>query len=281
MKVYMHWDMEGCSGLFHKDQAWYWYPGVPDATREEGLRLLMADVNNAVTAALDAGAEQVIICDTHHGGGNIRIPQMLQDPRVVYHGKSTREENGRLRWMPDLDESVDAFMLPGHHAKRHTPGAFLPHGQSGQWDEITINGESVGEIGLEACYAAHYGVPLVFVQGDEATCREAEARFPGVVTAAVKRALSEERCEGPDLPAAHRLTAEKVHEAIARARRREIPVVWPGLPMTVSIRMTTREVADAVAQRPGVQRLDDLTVAATVERHGDVILWATGRLGVS
>ena len=86
----MHWDMEGCSGLFHKDQTWYWYPHVPQATKEEGVRLLMADIDAAVTAALDAGATHVYICDTHHGGGNIRIPEMLQDPRVTYHGTSTR-----------------------------------------------------------------------------------------------------------------------------------------------------------------------------------------------
>ena len=55
----------------------------------------------------------------------------------------------------------------------------------------------MGEIGLEACYAGHWGVPLVFVQGDEAGCREAEAQFPGVVTAAVKRAVSADRCAGP------------------------------------------------------------------------------------
>src|SRR6266542_4075613 len=116
MKVYMHWDMEGVSGLFHRDQTWYWYPHVPEHVQEEGRRLLIADVNNAVGAALDAGADQVIVCDTHHGGGNIRLEQMLADPRVTYHDKSTREENGRRRWMPDLDEMVDAFMLPGHHA---------------------------------------------------------------------------------------------------------------------------------------------------------------------
>src|SRR5688572_13268675 len=91
VKIYMHWDMEGCSGLFHKDQAWYWYPHVPESTKEEGRQLLMADINNAVKAALAAGAERVIICDTHHGGGNIRIPELSQDFRVTYYDQSTRE----------------------------------------------------------------------------------------------------------------------------------------------------------------------------------------------
>ena len=42
MKLYMLWDMEGVSGLFERDQAWYWHP-VPPETAEAGLRLLMAD----------------------------------------------------------------------------------------------------------------------------------------------------------------------------------------------------------------------------------------------
>lgn len=279
MKIYMHWDMEGVSGLFTRAQAWYWEPGVSEREAEEGRRLLMADINSAVAAALEAGADEVIVCDTHHGGGNIRIEEMLPDPRVTYHVRSVADEAGKRRWMPGLDESVDGFMLPGHHARRGTPDAFLPHGWSSTWAEIRINGQPVGEIGLEACYAAHWGVPLVLVQGDEAACRETEAQFPGVVTAAVKRAVNADLCEGPDPETAHRLTAEKVREAIAKARSRSVALVRPELPMTVSIRMTTVEAADAAAQKPGVQRLDEHTVAAQVERHGDVVKWITG-LGV-
>ena len=35
-----------------------------------------------------------------------------------------------------------------------------------------------GEIGIEACFAGYFGVPLILVQGDEAGCQEAEAQFP-------------------------------------------------------------------------------------------------------
>ncbi|HEX2515474.1 MAG TPA: M55 family metallopeptidase, partial [Chloroflexota bacterium] len=166
VKLYMLWDMEGASGLFERDQAWYWHPHVPPETAAAGLRLLMADVNGAVAAALEAGADEVIVCDTHHGGGNLRLPVMLRDPRVTYHGHSRGAgKDGRERWMPDLDETVDGFLLPGHHAKAGTPDAFLPHTSSLAWLDFRINGRSVGEIGLEACYAGHWGVPLVFVQG--------------------------------------------------------------------------------------------------------------------
>ena len=179
MKVYMHWDMEGVSGLFTREHVWFWEEGVRPSIAEEGRRLLMADVNSATAAALQAGADQVIVCDTHHGGGNIIIPEMLADPRVTYHGRSRAIRDGKSRWMPDLDESVDGLMLMGHHAKAGTDGAFLPHTWSLEWADFAINGQSVGEIGIEACFAGYWEVPLILVQGDEAGCREAAAQFPG------------------------------------------------------------------------------------------------------
>src|SRR5436305_8749332 len=125
MKLYMHWDMEGVSGLFTREQVWFWEEGVRPEIADEGRRLLMADVNSATAAALKAGADRVIVCDTHHGGGNMIIPEMLDDPRVTYHGRSRAVRDGKSRWMPDLDERVDGLMLMGHHAKAGTAGAFL------------------------------------------------------------------------------------------------------------------------------------------------------------
>jgi D-amino peptidase len=274
MKLYMHWDMEGASGIFRRAQAWYYRPGATEQDRIDGQRLLEADMRAAITAVLEAGADELIVCESHHGGGNYRPAEMPQDPRVTYFETGVATENGRRRRMPRLDESVDGQLRPGHHAG--APGAFLPHSRSLDWLDFRINGERVGEIGFKACYAAHWGVPLILVQGDEAACREAEARFPGVVTAPVKRAVSFDACEGLEPEAAHRLTAAKVREAVEKARRRAIPVLRPALPMTVAIRMARRAEAETAARRPGVTLLDEHTVAAEVDRHCDVMKWIVG-----
>jgi D-amino peptidase len=272
MKVFMHWDMEGASGIFTREQTWYFEPGARPHVVEEGRRLLMADVNSAVMAALDAGAEAVIVCDTHTGGGNIRVPEMLTDPRVTYHGRSRAPHGKGMRWMPGLD-TADVLMLPGHHTKAGTAGAFLPHTWQLDWADFQINGQSVGEMGIEACYAGYWGVPTVMMQGDEAACREAEAFFPGVVTAAVKRAESYDLCSGLDAEAARRLTAEKVAEAIAKARAARPAPYRPALPMRVTIRMTSEAAAEKAAQIPGATRLDARTIERLVERQCDVVQW--------
>jgi D-amino peptidase len=236
----------------------------------------MADVESACAAALAAGADEVIVCDTHHGGGNLELETMTADPRITYLGRSVGYQDGRRRWMPGLDHSVDALMLPGHHAKAGTPNAFLPHAWSLDWADVRINGQSVGEMGIEACFAGHWSVPLILVQGDEAACAEAEEQFPGVVTARVKRAVSHDLCTGLDPESARRLTAAKIAEAIARAGTAKPRPFQPTLPMTIVIRMASTAAAERAAERPGVRRVDEYTVEGRVEQRCDVVKWING-----
>jgi len=276
LKVFMHWDMEGASGLMTREHAWFWEDGARKEIAEEGRDLLTADVSSAVRAALDAGVEQLIVCDTHHGGGNIRLDKLPADPRITYLQRSVGVQDGRRRWMPGLDESVDGLMLMAHHAKAGTEGAFLPHTQNLTWADFKINGQSVGEMGIETCYAGHWNVPLILMQGEESACREAESQFPGVVTAAVKRAESRDRCSGLDAAAARQLTASKVAEAIQKLRAGGFKPFKPALPMTVTLRMTAPDAAQAAAGKPGVQRIDPCTIEARVARQCDVIQWISG-----
>jgi D-amino peptidase len=276
MKIFMHWDMEGVSGIFTREQVWFWEAGVRKQAAEQGRRLLIADINAAVVAALEAGADELIVCDTHHGGGNIILDQMVADPRVTYLQRSRGYQHGKFRWMPGLDETVDGFMVPGHHAMAGTEGAFLPHTWTLDWADFQINGESVGEMGIEACFAGHWGIPVVFAQGDQATCQEAERMFPGIVTACVKQAVSADACEGPDPVSARRLTAERVSQAVDRLRAGQCQAFQPELPMTVTIRMTSAEKAEEAARRPGVKRRDERTVEGRVEQHCDVVKWILG-----
>jgi D-amino peptidase len=175
--------------------------------------------------------------------------------------------------MPDLDQSVDGLMLLGHHAKAGAGDAFLPHTWDLEWADFAINGESVGEIGIEACFAGAFDVPLILVQGDEAGCREAETQFPGVVTAAVKRAESHDLASGLDAAPARRLTAEKVAEAIRKLRADTPAPYKPSLPMRVTVRMHSVAGAEAAAARPYARRIDDHTVEWLVERQCDVVKW--------
>ena len=71
LKIFVLWDMEGSSGIFTREQAWYWEQGVRENVPFESRELFTADVNSLSAAALEAGVSSLIVCDTHHGGGNL------------------------------------------------------------------------------------------------------------------------------------------------------------------------------------------------------------------
>jgi len=239
--------------------------------------MLTADVNAAARAALDAGVDELIICDTHHGGNNIIPEKLISDPRITFLPRSVGDENGKRRWMPGLDNSVDGFMVMAHHAKAGTEGAFLHHTQNLDWADFTINGQSVGEMGIELCYAAHWNIPAIMVSGDDYCCREAEQQFPGIVSAVVKNAENYERATGPGPSEAHKLLADKVKEAVAKLQSGgKFTIYKPDLPMNVRLRMTTPEAAKKAAKRYNAKQVDQYTLEAVVPRHCDVIKWISG-----
>jgi len=276
MKLYMLWDMEGVSALLTRQQVWYWEEGVTDEERAEGLRLVTADASAAARAALEAGADEVIAVDAHHGGHNIHLEEVFRDPRIAWRDTATTDAGEHSRWMPDLDESVDAFLLMGHHAKARTKGAFLPHTWTGDWADVRINGTSVGEMALEACYAGHWDVPVALAHGDDHACAEAEALFPGIVTAPVKRAESFAVAAGLPEGQAHDLVADRIAEAIRRVRAGECSPYRPELPMTVTIDLKKEPAVLKALERPGVERVGELTVQASLQRHCDVLEWILG-----
>src|SRR5438105_7924216 len=81
LKIFMHCDMEGSSGIFTREQAWYWENGVREQVAAEARQLFTADVMSAAAATLAAGVSELIVCDTHHGGGNLIREKLSTDPR--------------------------------------------------------------------------------------------------------------------------------------------------------------------------------------------------------
>ena len=275
LKLFLNCDMDGSPGIFTREQAWYWENGARPEVGREACELFTADINAASEAALAAGAAELIVCDTHHGGGNFIQEKLLRDPRITYLYRSVGIEDGKRRWMPGLNESVAGLLLPGHHAKASTEGAFLPHTWNFEWLDFTINGQSVGEIGIEACFAGHWDIPLIHVQGDEAACAETRRQFPTAVTTPVKRGTTDS-CTGLTPEAAKRETARGIKQAIESLRAHKMRPYKPSLPMTVTLRMRTMDAAAKAAQRPGVLRLDDHTVEGRVGRQCDVVKWLLG-----
>jgi D-amino peptidase len=263
VKIYILADMEGISGIRTMPMVKRDSPGE----YAEGRRLMMADMNAAIEAAFDSGATTVVACDTHGGGGQVLLREM--DPRAVYE---TPGEPSGGRMMPALDESFDGVVLLGHHARAGTLNGFLDHTMnSRQWFEYRINGQPVGEIGIEAAYAGHYGVPVIAVSGDEAAVREAHELLGPVAGAVVKWGVGRNRARCLALPTAHQAIRDAVSKGVASIER--LAPFEPELPAVVELTLYRSDFADAFAAKPGVERVDARTVRRTVRSLLEICRW--------
>ena len=250
MRIYVLCDMEGTSGIWRHEQVASSSPHY-----QEGRQLLMGDVNAAIAGAIDGGATELVVCDTHAMGWNFRLSEM--DGRAEY------ETPTHACPMPALDESFAGLILTGHHAMAGTVDGFLDHTMSpDHWFRFRIDGQEVGEIGMETAHAGHFDVPLIMVTGDEAACREAAALCAGIVTVPVKRGLGRNRarCLPPERAHTH------IREGAAKAVRiaKDLAPWKLDTPIALELAFTRSDYADQAAAADGVERVDARTVRKSV-----------------
>jgi D-amino peptidase len=133
--------------------------------------------------------------------------------------------------------------------------------------EVRVNGEPVDEAALNAGVAGAYGVPVALVTGDDQVCGDAQRRFPGVVTAPVKRAI--------DRYAARSRTPQKARELIREGARRAVDAARSGnlqpyavrTPVTIEVDFKRTAPANMTTLIPGVERMGPRTIAIRNEEY--------------
>jgi D-amino peptidase len=178
-KVFISVDMEGIAGVAASDEC-------SRSGLDYGLfrRLMTLEASAAVEAALEAGATEVWVRDSHGSARNI-LPDLLHERAVLVRDWS----GGPKSMMEGIDDSFAAAVFIGYHARAGTPDAIIDHTMSGVVTDLQVNGRSLPEAGWNALIAGRYRVPVVFVSGDKALCRQAEELFGEVETVAVKDAI--------------------------------------------------------------------------------------------
>ena len=176
MRFLIMTDIEGVTGVTTYEQA---------EKSKLGRDMLMNELLAVIEGIYADGDHDIVIYDMHTDGRNIDMSQLPDTVQVVM-GKPI---NGKV--YRGVGGDFDGLFLVGLHAMSREPGALLAHSYLIQYDAIHLNGELVGEIGVEAALAGEQGIPLLFVSGDDKGCEEAEKLVSGVVTVAVKKALDE------------------------------------------------------------------------------------------
>ncbi len=255
MKIYILTDLEGPCLVNRWEQT-----RVVEATplKQQAMTRLTREVNATVDGILsvDAGAE-VVVWDGH-GSGGIDVLQFTPKAWLVAHGKGARAPY-------QLDESFDGLMFVGQHAMAGTAAAPLCHTYSSRTVEYyRLNGADIGEFGCRAAMAGLFGVPTIFISGDDKATAEARLLVPDIVCVDTKLGLGVELAQ-------HRPVAAVEQDLFARAaeacRRRQdlAPYVIDG-PYHMESRVLEGCSPDGYLKRDArVKQLDDRTVEFTTD----------------
>jgi D-amino peptidase len=163
VRVFISVDMEGVTGLTDPEDV---LPEGADYGR--GRVFMTGDANAAVLGAYEAGADEVLVNDSHWIMRNLLLEQLDPRARVI------KGFHKPMCMVQGLDDTFDAAVFVGYHSCAGTEGGVLNHTLLGkEVQNLLLNGEPIGETRLNSLLAGHFGVPVAFVAGDEALCREA------------------------------------------------------------------------------------------------------------
>lgn len=240
MKIFLSSDMEGTAGVVDWDQC---VGDGPEAIA--GRRLLLDEVNAAITGAMQAGATEIVVNDSHSAMRN--LPPAELAGQASYISGSHKP----MYMMQGLNGSFDAVLFVSYHGSVGADAGLSHTYNPRAVVEARLNGEVTGEAGINALVAAHYGVPVVLVTGDRSACEETAALIPGVRTAVVKETVSRVAAHSLHPDRACALIREAARDAVAGVAAARPPVLDPAV-LEVTVRTT--DIAEAASWVRGVER---------------------------
>lgn len=257
MRVFVSVDMEGVAGVAALDQIVRGGSGYPRAQS-----LMTEEANAAIRGAFDAGADEVVVNDSHGTMDNLLLDRVDPRARLIFG-------TPRPSCMVQGIAAGDALaVFVGYHSAAGTAGV-LAHTFSSNFTELRVNDEPISEAQINGLYAASLGVPVGVVRGDDQICSLSRAAFPGVVTAEVKRALGFAAADSLSPMAA----CERIELATAQAVARSGDLVAGTVPaqLCLTADFSTPLGADLAATVPGSRRLSGRCLARDVADVDDLI----------
>ncbi len=250
MKVYTSIDAEGVAGIVDWEQI--------RTTGDDfalGRRLLLGELNAAIDGVLAVDAQAEIVVNDSHASMRNYAPDELHGAARLISGR-----HKPLYMMQGLDATFDAILFVGYHGSIGARHAILSHTYNPRaiW-EVRIDGHIVGESALNGLVAAHFGVPIVFISGDEATAQEGRALVPEIEAVVVKESYS--RFSAASLhphvacerirSGVQRALTDVQHTQTDRGSRRLVPSY--ATPTHIEVTFLTADMAEACTVLHGVK----------------------------
>ena len=244
MKVFISADMEGTAGITDWEQV---REGRPDYNRFR--RLMTEEVNAAILGALEAGAKEIVVNDSHATMRNLLIEELHPQAQLISGSPKPHS------MMQGIDASFDAVFFTGYHGAAGTQDAVLDHSYSSACvRQIKLGNLIVGEAGLNAALAGHFKVPVTLATGDSTAVAQVKKLIPHVEAVSVKEAIGRVAARSYQPVEARRRIKEGAARALKRARDLK-PLAIPK-PVTLEIEWLFTTMADRCMLIPGMTRVN-------------------------
>jgi len=258
-KVFISIDMEGVTGVAN------WKDVSRDGKDYDLFRKIMTlEANAAVEGAAAAGAGEIWVRDSHGSARNL-LPQLLDRRATLVRDWS----GGPKSMMEGIDESFDAAIFLGYHAKAGTPDSLLEHTSSGSVTDFSVNGISMPEAGYNALIAGYYDVPVVFAAGDKTLCDQLTSLLGEVETVAVKKGI------GAAAVSLHpEVTRERIRAGVEKALRRldDFAPYHLEAPFTLVVKLKDETIVHKGSHYPGAKRTGDWELTYTSDDFLEIML---------
>ena len=256
MRIYISVDMEGLAGVAHPHQVVFGSNGLDRTDYDRSRGLMAGETNAAIDGALEHGAREVIVNDSHWQMRNLRAEDLRDTARLIIGDKPLSMTQG----VGDApDGAFDGAAFIGYHAGAGHPTGVIAH----TYSSVTVlgiraNGVAHNEAGLNAIRLAHFGVPVILVAGDDALATEVEALLPWAERVIVKRGLGSNLADSLSPGDARRAIREGMGRALGRMD--EMRVYEPQRPIAGEIDFRVPVMADYACVLPGTERIGPRTV---------------------
>ena len=254
MRVYISVDMEGIAGVSHHKPT-----ARTDSEYPAAVALMVGEANAAIRGAIDAGATDVLVNDSHGGMYNL-VPADLDPAARLLQGQKAWSMVAGASPGADGRPAFDVALFVGYHARAGHPTGTIAHTDTGAPTETRLNGRPTGEYGFNALILGAWDIPVGLVAGDDALAAEVEGWLPWAERVIVK--------DGFGTSAAASLHPERARErvragaarAVERARAGELRVLEVPLPVAIEVDYRRALEADFAAIIPNAERVGDRTV---------------------
>lgn len=261
MQVFISADMEGCTGIADPRDVL-----KPEDDYPLGRELMVGDVNAAIDGAIEAGAEEITVNDSHWTMTNIKQTELRDEARLI------RGSTKRRLMTQGLTEEFDVAFFIGYHGKAGTPGAVLNHTLFPQMlVELRVNDIEVGELGFNTGLAWELGVPVGVVSGDDKTAEEAHDILGEnqVETAVVKEGIDRFTANSLPEPEARSQIKKSAQAGVKRAESNDFDQGSFETPVSVEVDWSATNHAYRAQNLAGVERIGGRTTKVEADTYAE------------